>query len=158
MDISDNTHGLLLTVQMEIIRLRQGKISCSQATFIGVCRAAGCSRSEEDLLALSAGFRGGTGCSYNEGSCGALMAGVMALGMLLPEDNAKAVALSKELFEHFKERYGTVICGNIVYHNGFAACTDCCLCVGRKVIGLLCREQVLTQKDTLNRITSKYKQ
>lgn len=143
MDVPNNINSLLSTVQMEIIRLRQERTSCSQATFAGICRAAGCSRSDEELLALSAGFRGGTGCSYNEGSCGALMAGVMALGMFLPEDNAKAVTLSKELFEHFKERYGTVICGNIVYRNGFASCTGCCLYVGRKVAELLKREKAV---------------
>lgn len=70
----------------------------------------------------------------------------MALGMFLPEDNAKAVALSKELFEHFKHRYGTVICGNIVYKNGFSACTDCCLCIGEKVVELLDRERAWMQK------------
>lgn len=130
-----------------ICHLRQKNFPCSQATFIGICRTLGCDRTDEELMALSAGFRGGMGCSYNEGSCGAFAAGVMALGMFLPEDNAKAVALSKELFEHFKSRYGTVICGNIVYRNGFSACTDCCLCIGRKVVELLDREKAWLQKE-----------
>lgn len=130
-----------------ICNLRQKDIPCSQATFIGICRIIGCNRTDEDLMALSAGFSGGIGCSYNEGSCGAFVAGVMALGMFLPEDNAKAVALSKELFEHFKRRYGTVICGNIVYRNGFSACTECCLCIGRKVVELLEREKAWIQNQ-----------
>lgn len=130
-----------------ICRLRQKDIPCSQATFIGICRTLGCDHTDKELMALSAGFRGGVGCSYNEGSCGAFAAGVMALGMFLPEDNAKAVALSKELFEYFKRRYGTVICGNIVYRNGFSTCTDCCLCIGKKVVELLDREKAWLQKE-----------
>lgn len=134
------------SISTAICRLRQKAISCSQATFIGICRTIGCNRTDEELMALSAGFRGGMGCSYNEGSCGAFVAGVMALGMFLPEDNAKAVALSKELFEHFKHMYGTVICGNIVYKNGFSACTGCCLCIGEKVVELLHRERPYKNK------------
>ena len=134
------------SISTAICRLRQKGIPCSQATFIGICQTIGCDRIEEELMALSAGFRGGIGCSYNEGSCGAFVAGVMALGMFLPEDNAKAVALSKELFEHFKHMYGTVICGNIVYKNGFSACTGCCLCIGEKVVELLDRERSYKKK------------
>lgn len=55
-------------------------------------------------MALSVGFRGGIGRSYNEGTCGALSAGIMALGIYLPTQSEKALALSKELFDHFKKR------------------------------------------------------
>lgn len=147
MDVSKDIIGCISKVQVKINGLRQERFSCSQATFIGICRTVGCNQTDEELMALSAGFRGGMGCSYNEGSCGAFAAGIMALGMFLPKDNAKAVALSRELFNHFKKRYGTVICGNIVYRNGFVECTDCCLCVGKKVVELLCREKVPTLKS-----------
>lgn len=135
--------GRISMVQIRINELRQEKYPCSQATFIGICQTVGCNWANNDLMALSAGFRGGIGCSYNEGSCGALTAGIMALGMFLPKDNAKAIALSGELFNHFKKRYGTVICGNIVYRHGLAKCTDCCLCIGEKVVELLYREKAL---------------
>lgn len=147
MDVSKDIIGCISKVQVKINGLRQERFSCSQATFIGICRTVGCNQTDEELMALSAGFRGGMGCSYNEGSCGAFAAGIMALGMFLPKDNAKAVALSKELFNHLKKRYGTVICGNIVYRNGFVECTDCCLCVGKKVVELLYREKVPTLKS-----------
>lgn len=145
--LSDSTAALVSKVQSEIKELRRLKYSCSQATFAGICKGIGCERSDEELMALSAGFRGGIGCSYNEGSCGAFAAGVMALGMYLPKDNAKAIALSHELFCHFKHRLGTVICGNIVYLHGFDECTKCCLCVGEKVTELLCREQALIREN-----------
>lgn len=143
--LSDNAAALVSKVQSEIKELRQKKYSCSQATFIGICKALGCEQSDEELMALSAGFRGGIGCSYNEGSCGAFTAGVMAIGMYLPKDNAKALALAHELFCYFKSQLGTVICGNIVYLNGFEKCNKCCLCTGEKVAELLCREHVLNK-------------
>ncbi|MCD7924229.1 MAG: C-GCAxxG-C-C family protein [Bacteroides sp.] len=145
--LSDDMTALVSKVESEIKELRRLKYSCSQATFVGICKAIGCERSNEELMALSAGFRGGIGCSYNEGPCGAFAAGVMALGMYLPKDNAKAITLSHELFCHFKRRLGTVICGNIVYLHGFGECTRCCLCVGEKVTELLCREHVSIQKN-----------
>lgn len=124
----------------EIARLREQNYSCSQATMLGICRALGSSLTEEQIMALSAGFRGGIGRSYNEGTCGALSAGIMALGMFLPEENEKTIALSKELFDHFKKEYGTVICGNIVQKHGFSRCTGCCFHIGDKVAELLQRE------------------
>ncbi|MFK2517051.1 C-GCAxxG-C-C family protein [Bacteroides fragilis] len=124
----------------EIARLREQNYSCSQATMLGICRALGSSLTEEQIMALSAGFRGGIGRSYNEGTCGALSAGIMVLGMFLPEENEKTIALSKELFDHFKKEYKTVICGNIVQKHGFSRCTGCCFHIGDKVEELLQRE------------------
>lgn len=148
-NLSDSATVLISKVQSKINDLRQQKYSCSQATFIGICRALGCEQSDEELMALAAGFRGGIGCSYNEGSCGAFTAGVMAIGMYLPKDNAKAVALSHELFRFFKQQHGSVICGNIVYLHSFEKCTQCCLCAGEKAIELLCREHVLNREQTI---------
>lgn len=131
---------LMNNVKENICELRHSNYSCSQATFLGICKAFNCVFTEEQLMALSAGFRGGIGRSYNEGTCGALSAGTMALGVFLPAQDEKAVALSKELFEYFKRKQGTVICGNIVQKHGFTKCTGCCLCVGKKVTELLLRE------------------
>ena len=128
-------------VRTEITRLRELNYSCSQATMLGICRVLGSSLTEQQIMALSTGFRGGIGRSYNEGTCGALSAGIMALGIFLPEENEKAIALSKELFDHFKQEYGTVICGNIVQKHCFFRCTGCCLCIGSKVTELLQREK-----------------
>lgn len=138
-------------VEQEIIDLREKKYSCSQATLLGLSRVFGSKFNEKDLLAISAGFRGGIGRTFNEGTCGALSVGVIALGIYLPDDNEKATALSKELFDHFKNEQGTVICGNIVGEHGFDRCTGCCLCVGDKVVELLEREKVdFTSAKTFN--------
>ena len=133
-----------------ITKLREEGYSCSQATFLGLCRALGSELTDKQLKALSAGFRGGIGKTYEDGTCGALTAGVMALGMYTPDDNDKGIALAGELFKHFKDTYGTVKCGDIVEQFQFTRCTGCCLCIAQKAVELLQREQVeLPQPETV---------
>lgn len=133
-----------------ITQLRNEGYSCSQATFLGLCRALGSELTEKQLKALSAGFRGGIGKTYEDGTCGALTAGIMALGLYTPDDNDKGIALAGELFKHFKDTYGTVKCGDIVGQYQFTRCTGCCLCMGEKVVELLQRERVeLPQANTV---------
>lgn len=139
---------LLKEIEKTISRLRQRNYSCSQATLLGICQTLGSRLSEEELLALSAGFRGGIGRSYNEGTCGALSAGIMAIGMYFPGEDERTIAQAKELFDHFRQRQGTVICGNIVQKYGFTRCTGCCLCVGVKVGELLMRENMQYRKES----------
>ena len=89
-------------------------------------------------MALSAGFAGGIGRTFDDGTCGALVAGVMAVGMYLPGQPDKTIRIAKELFERFKKREGTVICKDILQKYGrFTHCTDCCLNVGHDVADIL---------------------
>ncbi|TGY78719.1 C-GCAxxG-C-C family protein [Lepagella muris] len=125
-----------------ITKLREDGYSCSQATFLGICQALGSELTEKQLKALSAGFRGGIGKTYENGTCGALSAGVMALGLYTPDDNDKGIALAGELFKHFKDTYGTVKCGDIVGQYQFTRCTGCCLCIAEKAVELLQRENI----------------
>ncbi len=128
------------SVKDKINELRNKNYSCSQATLIGINRVFESDFSEEQLNAVSVGFRGGIGRTYNEGTCGALSGGTIALGILLPND--RATFLTKELFNFFKQERGTVICGNMVKKTGFDNCTECCLCVGKKVAELLQKEKM----------------
>lgn len=139
--------GLINRVEREISNLRGQNYSCSQATFLGICSVFNSQLTIKQQLSISSGFRGGIGRSYNEGTCGALSAGVMALGCCLPQENEKAIALSKELFDYFKKEYDTVICGNIVQKYYYSRCTCCCTCVGTKVAELLAREKCKTCID-----------
>lgn len=125
-------------VEAEIIALREKKHSCSQATFVGICKALGGTLTDEQLLALSAGFAGGIGKTFNDGTCGALVGGVMAVGLYQPGQTDKAVIDGKRLFEQFKEREGTVICKDILQkYSGFSNCTNCCRHVGHDVVAIL---------------------
>lgn len=135
----------------KIREYRNQKYTCSQATFLGICKTLGTNLTEEQLMAISAGFAGGIGKTFNEGTCGALTVGTATLGMYLPGESEKAIVLSKELFEHFKQQEGTVICGNITQKHGFTKCTGCCICIGEKVTELLQRENVVAQeKNTIS--------
>lgn len=128
-------------VEEEIIKLREEKQSCSQATLLGIARTCtdGTMPEEKMLKAMAAGLRGGIGGTRDEGTCGALTAAVVALGLLHPEDNMKSLKLSRQLYEDFKKRFGTVICGNMTRESGTARCTECCVYAGRKVCEL-CNE------------------
>lgn len=126
----------------KIREYRNQKYTCSQATFLGICKTLGSDLTEEQLMDISAGFAGGIGRTFNEGTCGALTVGTIALGMYLPGESEKSIALSKELFEHFKKQEGTVICGNITQKHGFTRCTGCCVCIGEKVAEILQREKM----------------
>lgn len=93
---------------------------------------------EEQLLALSTGFAGGIGKTFSDGTCGALVGGVMAVGLYLPGQTDKAVSAGKQLFERFKEKENTVICKDILQkYGGFSNCTNCCVHVGRDVAAIL---------------------
>lgn len=138
-------------VNQTISQLREEGYSCSQATLLGLCRTLGSNLTEAQIKAISSGLRGGIGRTFEDGTCGALTAGVMALGLYTASsEDEKAVALSKELFEHFKKTYGTVKCGDIVGKFKFTKCTSCCLCMGERVVELLQRENIqLPQASTV---------
>lgn len=136
------------TVRQHITRLREQKMSCSQATLSGICRSLATGSdlpAEELLMALSAGLRGGIGRTYNEGTCGALTGAVIALGVLFRDDEAKALELSRELFNDFMDEFGTVICGKITNEHGLTRCTDCCIMAGCCVERMYKRENQYIQ-------------
>lgn len=149
--MATNINDELVTKVNEAITKRRSEgYSCSQATLLGVCRTLGSELTEKQLKALSVGLRGGIGKTFEDGTCGALTAGVMALGLYTSEDYDKGVTLAGELFKHFKDTYGTVKCGDIVGKYQFTRCTGCCLCMGKKVVELLQRENVeLPQVNTV---------
>ena len=71
----------------------------------------------EELIRSSTGFGGGIGHSFE--ICGALCAGVMAVGARYgrkskDEDRKPAYSRSAELVDAFKERYGTLTCKELV--------------------------------------------
>jgi len=82
---------------------------------------------EETAIKLGAGFGGGMQCGS---VCGAVTGGLMSLGAAMPKrepnDNrplAKTAAL--ELEERFQQKFGTLLCSEIVRDNGKRICGDC---------------------------------
>lgn len=136
-------------IEKNIKVLREKKCSCSQATLLGI---AGASESalpdEKTLSAIASGLRGGIGATRDEGTCGALTAGVVALGLLFPDNNLLSTKLSRQLYEDFKHTFSTVICGKMIESTGQARCTECCLCAGRKVAQLYNQYSTQSTQET----------
>lgn len=111
--------------------------SCSESTLMGLCECAQLSITQAEMCKLACGFAGGMGGTFDEGTCGALTGALMANGLIL-NDEAKIKANAKELFNTFKEEYGTVRC-DIISKKGEdkSPCVDCCVFIANKVTDLL---------------------
>ena len=121
----------------EKIREYRSFKSCSESTLMGLCECANVDMSQTEMCKLACGFAGGIGGTFVEGTCGAVTGALMANGLIL-DDTAKIKANAKEIFNTFKEEYGTVRC-DIISKNGEdkSPCVDCCVFIANKVADLL---------------------
>jgi C_GCAxxG_C_C family probable redox protein len=78
----------------------------------GLDTASGSGPSLDSAVRLARGWSqgmGGAGCT-----CGALNGGIMAMGLVLDDDNPRRVRKrSKVLHDRFKDQYGTVCCRDL---------------------------------------------
>lgn len=117
-----------------ILKLREEHASCSHATLVGIARTYPASMPDEKTLKrVSAALRGGIGRTFDEGTCGAVTGAVIALGLMYPDDENKACFGAKNVYEGFKNHFGTVCCGKITDEYGKKRCNECCLTAGRLV-------------------------
>ena len=111
--------------------------SCSESTLMGLCETAEYPISQSEMCKLACGFAGGMGGTFDEGTCGALTGALMANGLLV-DDEVKIKSNAKELFNTFKEEYGTVRCDKISdYGKDKSPCVDCCVFIANKEADLL---------------------
>ena len=111
--------------------------SCSESTLMGLCETANADITSPQMTKLACGFAGGIGGTFDEGTCGAVTGALMANGIIL-DDPAKIKANAKEIFNAFKEEYGTVRCDKISDGgNDKSPCVDCCVFIAKKVADLL---------------------
>ena len=74
---------------------------------------------------------------FDEGTCGAVTGALRANG-ILNDDPSQIKANAKEIFNTFKEEYGTVRCDRISdCGNDKSPCVDCCVFIAKKVADLL---------------------
>ena len=120
----------------EKIRQYRKTKSCSESTLIGLCETADADITKEKMIRLGCGFAGGIGGTFDEGTCGAVTGALMANGIVI-DDTGKIKANAKEIFNSFKEEYGTVRCDKIS-DNGKdkSPCVDCCVFIANKVADL----------------------
>lgn len=111
--------------------------SCSESTLMGLCETAEANITPQEMTKLACGFAGGMGGTFDEGTCGAVTGALMANGILneappIIKENAK------EIFNAFKDEYGTVRCDKITNHGkDKSPCVDCCVFIANKVADLL---------------------
>ena len=120
----------------EKIRQYRKTKSCSESTLMGLCETADADITKEKMIRLGCGFAGGIGGTFDEGTCGAITGALMANGIVI-DDTGKIKANAKEIFNSFKEEYGTVRCDKIS-DNGKdkSPCVDCCVFIANKVADL----------------------
>ena len=120
----------------EKIRQYRKTKSCSESTLMGLCETADADITKEKMIRLGCGFAGGIGGTFDEGTCGAVTGALMANGIVI-DDTGKIKANAKEIFNSFKEEYGTVRCDKIS-DNGKdkSPCIDCCVFIANKVADL----------------------
>ena len=111
--------------------------SCSESTLMGLCETAHVDISQCEMIRLGCGFAGGMGGTFDEGTCGAVTGALIANGLL--NDNPDIIkANAKEIFNTFKDKYGSVRCGKLT-DNGKdkSICVDCCVFIANKLADLL---------------------
>ena len=120
----------------EKIRQYRKTKSCSESTLMGLCETADADITKEKMIRLGCGFAGGIGGTFDEGTCGAVTGALMANGIVI-DDTGKIKANAKEIFNSFKEEYGTVRCDKIS-DNGKdkSPCVDRCVFIATTVADL----------------------
>ena len=106
----------------QAVVLKNSRCNCCQAVLAALRDQTGLS--EEQALALAAGF--GAGMGSMEGSCGALVGAVMAAGIHL--QGAGAPRTARQLSLAFKDACGAVACKDIKgvgTGQVFCSCDDC---------------------------------
>ena len=111
--------------RLALAQQRRGEgYNCCQSVFLA-CRDL-CDLPEEAAY-MGFCFGGGMQCGS---VCGALSGGLMAIGAALPrrdatENRPLAKTAALELEKRFAERFGTMLCSDILRENGKRICGDC---------------------------------
>ncbi len=102
--------------------LKQGKLNCCQAVLYSLADQTGLDA--QTLVDLGSGF--GSGMGNMEGSCGALVGAVAALGLACREKSTTAKA--RKLQESFRARCGATLCRELKGRDTgkiLCSCEDC---------------------------------
>ena len=111
--------------------------SCAESTLMALCECGGHTISQSEMCKLACGFAGGIGGTFDEGTCGAVTGALIANGLLVNSE-VEIKANAREIFNSFKNEYGTVRC-DIISKNGEdkSPCVDCCVYIAKIVAELI---------------------
>ena len=93
------------------------KYNCCQAVFCSACGK--CGMDEETAYRLGAFF--GAGMRRGE-VCGCISGALMAIGMKDGDENNRQSDASRKFLKAFEEKYGTLLCRELVKQHGKPAC------------------------------------
>lgn len=114
------------------VEYKYNQNNCAQAVLLAFSDELG--KDETELKALGSGFGMGMGCL--EGTCGALCAAGMVLG-LLNKQATPTKMLMKTVLQEFKAQAGATICGDLKgMNNAGKALCDCDDCIRHAVVAL----------------------
>jgi C_GCAxxG_C_C family probable redox protein len=125
--------GIDKKILEEKIREYRKSKSCSESTLIGLCETADIDITQKEMTKIACGFAGGMGGTFDEGTCGALTGALIANGLIF-NNTSEIKSNAKELFNIFKNEYGTVRCDKIS-KNGTdkSPCVDCCVFIANYI-------------------------
>ena len=125
--------GIDKKILEEKIREYRKSKSCSESTLIGLCETADIDIIQKEMTKIACGFAGGMGGTFDEGTCGALTGALIANGLIF-DNTSEIKSNAKELFNIFKNEYGTVRCDKIS-KNGTdkSPCVDCCVFIANYI-------------------------
>ena len=125
--------GIDKKILEEKIREYRKSKSCSESTLIGLCETADIDITQKEMTKIACGFAGGMGGTFDEGTCGALTGSLIANGLIF-DNTSEIKSNAKELFNIFKNEYGTVRCDKIS-KNGTdkSPCVDCCVFIANYI-------------------------
>ena len=125
--------GIDKKILEEKIREYRKSKSCSESTLIGLCETADIDITQKEMTKIACGFAGGMGGTFDEGTCGALTGALIANGLIF-DNTSEIKSNAKELFNIFKNEYGTVRCDKIS-KNGTdkSPCVDCCVFIANYI-------------------------
>lgn len=128
--------GIDKKILEEKIREYRKSKSCSESTLIGLCETADIDITQKEMTKIACGFAGGMGGTFDEGTCGALTGALIANGLIF-DNTSEIKSNAKELFNIFKNEYGTVRCDKIS-KNGTdkSPCVDCCVFIANNFADL----------------------
>ena len=123
-----------MTRKEQALALHAKGYNCAQSVFMTMSKYTGVPESQAADLAT--GFGGGAGCRE---ICGALSGAIMAAGAALgAEQRPQVMALTRELTEEFRTRFGSLRCGELKANR--VPCDDLIAFCAEKMDGLLRKE------------------
>lgn len=93
------------------------RYNCCQSILCSVCDH--CGIDDDTAYHLGAFFGAGMRCGE---VCGALTGTLMALGLKYGDENNRQCRVSRDFLEQFEQKYGTLLCRDLLRQNGKAGC------------------------------------